>query len=404
LSRQLKNWLKAYQEYTEETESAPVFHKWVGVSMIAAALQKKVWFNFGRLKIYPNLYVVLIAEPGIARKTQAISYGTKILNEIPEITLSADATTKEALLQDLEEIGNRSETILPDMTSFKHASLSIISREFESFLGQKSENTKMLVLLTDLFDCEEIPWKYRTKNSGSNTIPSVFLNILGATTPESLASSLPSSAIGGGLTSRIIFVWAAGKTKKIPIPEINERAKSLILPLKQDLAAIARIIGGYDYSVNSRKFWVDWYNTYDERDSNRICKDPAFNGWYARKPLFLLKLSVILSAAESSEKIVETEKIEEALSFITEVELAMGRTFSAVGRSEITSDVDLVMSTIKQYRSIAEAQLMQMVWRDIDARKFDNVIRTILSTGQVKREYKREGIDTKIIYTWAGDE
>jgi len=73
----------------------------------------------------------------------------------------------------------------------------------------------MLVLLTDLFDCEELPWKYRTKHSGSNVIPSVFLNLVAATTPDALASALPSTAIGGGLTSRIMFIWADKKYKKV---------------------------------------------------------------------------------------------------------------------------------------------------------------------------------------------
>ena len=64
----------------------------------------------------------------------------------------------------------------------------------------------MLVFLTDLFDCRELPWKYRTKGRGDNTIENLYLNLLAATTPDSLASSLPALAIGGGLTSRILFI------------------------------------------------------------------------------------------------------------------------------------------------------------------------------------------------------
>jgi alpha-L-fucosidase len=99
--RKLKNWLDSYMEYTADTEPAKVFHHWVGMSIMAAALRKKTYVKYGRLRYYPNLYVVLVAEPGVARKSQAINFGVEIMSQVPEIQMSADAITKEALLVDL---------------------------------------------------------------------------------------------------------------------------------------------------------------------------------------------------------------------------------------------------------------------------------------------------------------
>lgn len=398
MARLLENWLTSYQDYTRETESAPLFHKWVGLSMVGSALRKKTWLSLGRIKVFPNLYVVLVAEPGIARKSQSISYGVDILNEVPSVITSADAITKEALLQDLES--SAVDEQMPDGTMFRHSSLSIISREFESFLGQKSENTKMLVLLTDLYDCQEIPWKYRTKNSGTNTIPSVYLNILGATTPESLASCLPSSAIGGGLTSRIIFVWSSAKTKKIPFPEITPELRELRTALIHDLTIISRIVGNYKFKPDAMEFWKNWYLQYDETSNHRICKDPAFNGWYSRKPMFVNKLSQILAACSHSELLIGQENILQALALLEEAEKAMGQTFCAIGKSNVASEVDLVMSIIRQYQRISEKQLMQMIWRDVDSQKFDVVIQTILKTGKCQRSFKDPQGKPGIFYSW----
>jgi len=394
--RKLSNWLDAYAEYTEETESAPAFHRWVSLSLISAVLRKKVWLELGRIKVYPNMYVVLVAEPGIARKSQAISYGVDLLNEVPDIVLSADAVTKEAMLQDLE--AGAKDTIMPDGTNLRHASLSIISKEFESFLGQRGENTKMLVLLTDLFDCSEVPWKYRTKNSGSSTIPSVFLGILGATTPDSLASCLPPSAIGGGLTSRIMFIWSSAKTKKIAIPTISEKIKKLREYLIHDLTIISRIAGNFAFNQESVDLWTDWYESYDETSTSRICGDPSFNGWYSRKPLYAQKVAQILSCAESSSMVLEWKYLEQAIKEIEKVELAMGRTFTAIGKSTIAVETELVMSIIRNYGSISEKALMQMVWRDIDKAKLDSVIATVLSTGQYLRCYHGPNRENEIWY------
>jgi len=398
MSRILSSWLDSYLEYNKDTESAAVFHKWVGISLIAAVMRKKAKLVLGRMKIFPNMYIVLVAEPGTARKTTAIDFGKELLEDIPDIYTSADSITREALLEDLEK--SACEEVMRDGSTFRHSSMSIISGEFESFLGQKTENTKMLVLLTDLFDCSEKPWSYRTKGSGTNIIPSVFVNLLGATTPESLASCLPPSAIGGGLTSRILFVWAGKKDKKIPVPTYNEETAALCEKLKKDLFRISKISGVYEFTPEAEQYWIDWYMTYEEHDPRRIAQDKAFDGWYSRKPLYIQKLSMILAASESDDLFIQKRHIAIAVKDIESIEGHMARVFRAVGRSSITADVDMVMEIIRERGTISEQVLMSMVWRDIDKMKFDNVINTALATGRVQRDFitKKEGKTYKGIW------
>lgn len=399
--RSLSNWLKGYLEYTSGTESAKIFHQWVGLSMISCALRKKIHLSLGRLKIYPNMYVVLVAEPGRARKSQAIDFGLPFIRKIEEITVSADAITREALLQDLELCAFDSR--MPDDSLFRHSSLNIISKEFESFLGQRSDNTRMLVLLTDLFDCSEIPWRYRTKHSGTNTVSSVYLNLLGATTPASLASSLPSSAIGGGLTSRILFVWADEKEKKVAIPVETLEALQLKRELDKDFFAISQMAGTYIFSNSARDYWIDWYETYEDLDTSRLCTDPSFNGWYSRKPMYILKVAMLCAAAESNSLDLLPAHLTQAIKYIESIEYNMGNAFKAVGRSLVTAEVDLVMNTIRENKEISEHQLMQDVWRDLDAAKFDNVIQTVIRTGRVKREFQTTGPKRGTWYVYLSD-
>lgn len=398
MSRNLDDWLQGYKEFTDYTESAAIFHRWVGVSLIASALRRKVWFNFGRIKLHPNLFIVLVAEPGLARKTQAISYGEELLTEITGVVLSADATTPQALLEDLE--GAAQSSVMPDNTTLTHCSLTISSGEFESFLGQKKDNTRMLVNLTDLFDCKVRPFRYRTKHSGSNIIPNPFLNLLAATTPEGISNSLPPSAIGGGLTSRMIFIWADSKEQKIDVPEETQDVKRLRPLLIQDLSVIGRITGSYEFDLESREWWRYFYNNYEELDPDRICTDRSFNGWYSRKPMFVLKIATIAAASRTNERVVTVQDFERSLRYVEDAEHAMGRTFSAVGRSEITADVDMVRTLIKSAGCIAEPRILQVAWRDIDSKKFDNVIATVIKTGEVQRRYVGPDGQKGIWYYW----
>lgn len=400
--RNLNDWLTGYIEYTENTESAAIYHTWVGISLIASALRRKVHFNFGRIKIHPNLFVVFVSDPGISRKTQAINFGEDILKEVPGIQISADATTPQAMLDDLEFSAD--DSVMPDGSTYRHCSLTILSGEFESFLGQKKENSKMIVTLTDLFDCKNRPFKYRTKHSGSNVVPHVFLNLLGATTPESLASVLPSTAIGGGLTSRIIFIWAGGKEKKVDVPEVGPEVYKLFPLLVRDLTTISRIAGGYGFTPESREWWRDFYNNYEERDPKRICTDPAFSGWYSRKPTMLIKIATILSASQRDNLFVEVDDFTRALTILEQAEATMGKTFVAVGKSDVTAEVDLVKNVVQRYKFISEKKLLQIVWRDVDAKKFDNVMSTLLRSGAVHRNFVGPNNEKGVWYIYTGGE
>ena len=400
-TRRLKNWLESYKEYTFDTEPPRHFHLWCSLSAISSALRKKVWFRFGRLRIHPNLYVVLVSEPGIARKTQAISYEEEIVSEVSVIVTSADAITPQAMLEDLEMA--KAEEPTPSGTMLTHNSLSIISGEFESFLGQKRDNTKMLVLLTDLYDCKIRPYRYRTKGAGTNVIASPFLSLLAGTTPESLASALPSTAIGGGLTSRILFIWADKKERKVDVPETSPELKELKKHLIYDLTTISRITGAYTYTPESREWWRTWYNNYEELDPNRLCKDPVFRGWYSRKPTLILKVAMLVTAAKSDILKVRVAEFEEALAIIKDNERGMQKAFAAVGRSEVTPDVALVLQIIQRQRAISEKQLMSLVWRDIDSGKFDIVIGTCIKIGRVSRQFRSPKGKPGIWYSWVGE-
>jgi hypothetical protein len=384
--RNVKSWIDSYAEFMTNTEPAAVFDKWTSHSLIAAALRKKVKLPYGRINYYPNLYVVFVAEPGIARKTQAISFGVKLLNEIPDIVMSADQITKEALLQDLE--GAAMDEPMPDGESFRHSSLSIISKEFESFIGQKKDNTKMIVFLTDMFDCAEMPTKYRTKNAGSNVIPSVFVNLLAATTPESLASCLPATAVGGGLTSRILFIWADEKKCKSPKPSMTKAELELQEKLIKDLYQISRIAGNYIMSQEADTKWQAWYMAYDEKDPMRVCLDKSFAGWYSRKPTYILKLAINRAASESNDLIIEWRHVLKAIEDIKSVEADMGLVFRAIGKSDVAGEVDQVMQIILDHKWISEQKLMSMTWRDIDALKMNNVIDTVCRTGRVAKVFR----------------
>jgi hypothetical protein len=98
--------------------------------------------------------------------------------------------------------------------------------------------------------------------------------------------------------------------------------------------------------------------------------------------------------------VIQPSSLDTALAHIEEAERAMTRTFSAVGRSTVTADVDMVRNIIQSHKCISENSLLQMVWRDVDSRKFDTVIHTILRSGEITRKYQGPKGEKGIFYFW----
>lgn len=378
--RNCPDWIEAFCEYVSDTETPKIFAKWSAISAIAGALRKKCCFNLGRLKTYPNLYIVLVAPPG-GRKSVSLNYAKDILIEgIPGIPISSESNTRESLLQDLELAST--DTTLSDGSTFRYSALTVMSKEFEIFLGQKKDNSRMIVTLTDLFDCSDPMWRHRTKHSGSSSIPNVYLNLAGCTTPSSLASSFPTDAIGGGLTSRMLFIYCDKREKIVPIPEWTEKEEKYKKMLTEDINIIGGLIGNYEFTYESKQKYSDWYR--HQVVAPKRCKDESFLGWYERKPLFVQKLAMICQASKDNLFCIEWPVFERAIGILEEMEEHMALAFRGVGRSDLTADIDMVYTIIAGRSQISDKELQGLVWRDVDAQKMDQVITTLTRGGLIK--------------------
>jgi len=102
LERQCPDWLTSYMDYTDNTEPLPILRRWCGVAVIAAALQRKCWFDHGRIRWYPNLYIVLVSPPGLGRKNEALTQADEFLKD-PEahINKAPRRVTLERLMEKL---------------------------------------------------------------------------------------------------------------------------------------------------------------------------------------------------------------------------------------------------------------------------------------------------------------
>ncbi len=396
--RELDDWLDAYLTYTENTEPPLSYHTWVGISLIAGALQRKVYLNWGHETIYPNMYIVLVGPSGKARKGTALTIGKDILQDIG-ISLTSESITREALIRDMKDALDSFQDESTGKLRY-HCALTAISDELSVFLGQN--DVKFLADLTDWYDSRK-SWTYRTKGAGTDKIQGVCFNILGATAPDWLQSILPQEAVGGGFTSRIIFVVEEDKGKIVPEPIYTKEDEELRGMLVRDLERISTLTGEMRFSDKGKQKYINWYKKYenDMRDGKFVIEDTRFTGYMERKATHLRKLSMVLSAARSSERIITEVDLSKALSLLAQAEKKMPKTFGGLGTSQYSDITNKVINLIQARGELTRSNLMRKMYRDLDPGTLD-VVETTMRQMKVVEVVTVPG-KGDVLYRWRGN-
>ena len=382
MPRELHDWIKSYELFTDNTEPPDLYRTWAAVSCIAAVLQRKCYLPWGSLTFYPNFYIILVGPPA-ARKGTAMGPAQDLLYDL-DIKMASEAITREALIRELKDANDNIVDPKTGAISY-HSSLTVFSPELTVFLGYN--NPQLLSDLTDWFDCRK-RWVYRTKTQGTDEIFGVFINIFGATTPDLIRATMPLDAIGGGLTSRMIFVYEENKAKIVPAPFYSASELALQTKLKSDLERIHLLRGEFRPTEDFIAFWIEWYTN---QGNNPPISDKRFMGYLERRPMHLIKLSMIINASRTDSMILDQPDLEHALNLLEITEIKMPRTFAGVGANSTSGVLAQVMAEIGNSKTISFSQLLNIFHQDADKKTLEAIIDTLESMKYAKRSYKSTG-------------
>ena len=388
MSRNLPDWLNSFMELTDNSEPPTLFRKWAGISAIASALQRKVRVELGlSLTFYPNLYIVLVG-PSATGKGTAMKFASDIIEQVPTIRLSAQATSLQALIRRMKET-NLTDVNIETGEQTYHSSLTIFSTEFTVFLGY--HNQELIAALCEWYDCHN-RWTYETIARKKEEVVGVWVNLFAGTTPDAIQASLPVESIGGGLTSRIIFVVEEKRGKLVVIPTKTEREIQLQQKLVYDLEAINRLSGIMQYTEGFLKTYSDWCYY---ADAHRPFQDKKFDGYCGRRRKHLITLSMVCSASHSDDMIMTSEDIDRAIDLLAEVEIKMGKVFKGMGRSGISDLLNdaIIFIANSQVPDIPLFQFARYFEGDMDKLEMDRVL-TTLEAMQMIKITKAPGVGT----------
>ena len=394
LMRNYEDWLAAYIEYAGYGEAPKHMSFWTGVSAVAGALRRRVWIDQVYFKWFPNFYVVLVAPPGVVAKSSTVGIGMGLLREVPGITFGPDVVTWQALIRAFTDstVGFEYKGLI-----YPQSPITLESSEFGNLLNPQDK--EMVDLLVALWDGKQGNFVKQTKHAGNDSIENPWINLIACTTPSWIAGNFPEYMLGGGFTSRCIFVYAEDKAKYVPylsrvIPEGHEEVRAKLI---EDLTAISKGPVG-EYVLTEKAFeWGDaWYNKhYKSRAIN--LEDDRFGGYIARKQTHIHKLAMVLAASCSDRMEITEHHLEVADNMVTDLEPDMARVFSKIGKSDYSFYADRLIQFIHRSGTVTYVEAYRFIHTHFpSSRDFEDILAGLISAGFVKLGHNAKGEQTLI--------
>ena len=391
--RNFDNWLTAYGNYTRHSEAPDLFHFWTGVFTIAGTLRRRVWIDQRYFQWTPNFYIVLVAPAGVVSKSTTLRTGTSLLEQIPGVKLGPRSVTWQRLTQALGEAQEGVE-LGPGLIQ-KMSCLSCAINELGTFLHP--DDKIMTDVLVDLWDGQLERWERQTMyEEGKTIVENPWLNIMGCTTPAWIRDNIPEAMIGGGLISRVIFVYGDTKRQLVPYPADAADAsefEALRAMLLNDLIAISKMKGEYRLTQEAKQWGIAWYQRHWEKRPAHMISD-RYGGYIARKQTHIHKLAMVIAAAQRQELSITERDLAISDQMITGLEPAMQFVFQSIGVGDISKFVVEILAYVRAYKTIPQRELWRHMMTTMNPREFDEAVSAAVKAGYLRIE----GLGTQTTY------
>lgn len=328
----------------------------------------------GTWKLYPNIYTVLVGRPGLG-KGAAVNPALALFKEANVANILSDRLTIEYVLEKLSK-GFPVQTYTAKGVTFGSDSTALLfSPELSIFI---TASNVTLPILADLWDAREQPLMYGTRHKGEYLIKAPCVSLLGGSTQEWLIDAIPSTAVGGGFTRRVNFVFA--KERQQYIPYSSNGLVAFPQDLVDDLRAISADVRG---AFRLEPTLIKEYDDYCRRQIPDEFSDEAEASYITTKWAHALKLAMVISASRTSDMIIRVEDWRRATDAVDKVARDIKLVFRAVGESDLVIAGDRVLRFIEAKGYTTRNEILAVNWRHISTDDLTVVLATLTQGGLI---------------------
>jgi hypothetical protein len=251
-----------YVEYASEITDAPrLYAEWLGYLVVSCVLNKSIWMDYGGfMKMYPNLYLLIIGPSSIYRKSFSQRLAASIVREVYDEFQLLDFSSREAFI---------SEMARQDRTP-AGCGLMLID-EMAGFMSRAKTSphfTGMIQDLSSAFTSDTIERRVGVKEDEKviYRVADPFLNISAACSYDWLTKSVETSDLTGGFLARFLWIVPPDKTGE----HWSEAKHGDILKRQEIIDRLTEIkrmvMGPMTWDAQSKAYWDWWYSDFRQRN------------------------------------------------------------------------------------------------------------------------------------------
>lgn len=377
------NWIDTVLCGTDHVESPKSFVRWSLYSAIAAVTSPNVSLNKqGAYDLYPNVYVMLLAESGVG-KGFGVWLAKSLVTAVDTTRVFAGRNSIQKIVTDLSMAitkGKGKEMI-------KDARAYLSSGEFVNFL---LKDEQAISILTEWYDTHYVKdWANSLKSSGTETLKDVNVTMLGASTADYLRESVPVAAIRGGFFGRLMLVYSSEKGKVnalIDEGSLEEQVAPKVKDWSEYLKELAKIEPGSKFTVSdkAKEFYRPWY--YDLQERIRANKIVDKTGYIHRMHDHALKIAMIISLSESPELMLTKYHVEEGIENAQDLLVTIKKTTIGIGLSVSAPKNEVFMRSLFKAEGfkLTRLKMMQANHSEFDSIEMDRIALTLEDAGLIK--------------------
>jgi len=330
MARRLSNWIDTFIDYTSDLPSDPLLKRWSALACIAGALERRCWVTTYNTPLYPNLYVMLLAPPGIGKSMLSTRVGA-LWRSTDELVVGSTSLTKASLVDELAA-ARRDITrprMIPAVETFY--SLQLCVNELGNFIT--AYDNEFINFLTDVYDCGHYSERRRGDKDNPISLDKTQLTLFGCTTTSWLGGMMPEGAWDQGFISRMIMVYA-GEKERLSLFASKKNTEKLWTPLSLDLNHISKLYGEFTFEDECARLLDNWHLAGNPPEPEH----PRLRHYLSRRTVHVEKMMMSISAAKGDSLVLTAEDFEEALELLLYTESRMPDIFK-----EMRGDNDLAV-------------------------------------------------------------
>lgn len=330
--------------------------------------------------LYPNLFVLFVAPPGVG-KDQALIPMRDVWASTGKLNISPISMTGKGMLEELAAPSAQRQYI-EGGNWINYHTLLIAVPELGVLLP--SHDLGFLSILNELYGCNTVFEERLRKQEEKFRIERPHIHLVAGTQPNYLAALLPEAAFGMGFTSRMIMVYHGVPTRSALFSDITFN-KPLFERIRHDLLQICDLRGQFKIDPEAAKEIEHWHRHQSDLDKPTHSKLMHYN---ARRILHILKLCQAFSVSRSNDMIILPQDFKEALGLLISTEKLMPEIFkemtSGSNMGEMEETYNFVVEACSGGRAVPEHKLVSWLSSRVPVYQVRTMLDTMVAAGMLE--------------------